>query len=153
VFRCDVCVGRSGSRDTSGIRRSSPQVRRQRIDAARRGAIPVRETDWAPVPSSPQLAVEHPLVRVDTNDRVQRKPHVIYDVGPEALAEMVYRDMATGQLWGRGRRQAQGPVGSPYGWAQPPAGRRLARPPSPGRTPSSSRPRVEEQPRLLRAGL
>lgn len=85
----------------------------------------MRETDWAPVSFVSTLAVEHPIVRVDTNDRVQRKPHVTSDVGPEALAEMVYRGMATGQRWGRGRRQAQGPVGSPYGWAQPPAGRPL----------------------------
>ncbi|QRE81258.1 hypothetical protein F1734_14030 [Rhodococcus ruber] len=83
----------------SGIRRSSPEVRRQRFDAARKGAIPVRETDWAPVSFVSILAVEHPIVRVDTNDRVQRKPHVICDVGPEVLAEMVYRGMATGQRW------------------------------------------------------
>ncbi len=123
MFRFDVCAGRSGSRGASGIRRSSPEVRRQCIDAARKGAIPVRETDWAPVPSSPLLAVEHPIARVDTNDRVQRKPHVTSDVGPDALAETVYRGMATGQRWGRGRRQAQGPAGSPYGLAQPPARR------------------------------
>ncbi len=73
-------------------------------------------------PSSPQLVVEHPIVRVDTNDRVQYKPRVLCDVGPEVLAEMVYRGMATGQPWGRGRH-AQGPVGSPIGHAQPPAGR------------------------------
>jgi len=47
--------------------------------------------------------VEHPIVRVDTNDRVQHKPHVLYDVGLQVLAEMVYRGMATGQRWGRGR--------------------------------------------------
>ena len=69
----------------------------------------MRETDWAPVSFVSILAVEHPIVRVDTNDRVQRKPHVICDVGPEVLAEMVYRGMVTGQRWGRGRRQYRDP--------------------------------------------
>ena len=66
--------------------------------------FPAFETDWAPVPSSPQLVVEHPIVRVDTNDRVQCEPHVLRDVGLSVLAETVYRGMATGQPWGRGRR-------------------------------------------------
>ncbi|KLL96752.1 hypothetical protein NJ76_04775 [Rhodococcus sp. IITR03] len=48
--------------------------------------------------------VEHPIVRVDTNDRVQCEPHVLRDVGLSVLAETVYRGMATGQPWGRGRR-------------------------------------------------
>ncbi len=51
-------------------------------------------------PSSPQLVVEHPIVRVDTNDRVQYLPHVLRDVGLRGLAETVYRGMATGQRWG-----------------------------------------------------
>ena len=71
--------------------------------------FPAFETDWAPVPSSPQLVVEHPIVRVDTNDRVQHKPHVLYDVGLQVLTETVYRGMATGQRWGRGRRQYRDP--------------------------------------------
>ena len=57
----------------------------------------MRETDWAPVSFVSVPAVEHPIEMVDTNDRVHREPHVTADVGPEALAEMVYRDMATGQ--------------------------------------------------------
>lgn len=99
----------------------------------------MRETDWAPVSFVSILAVEHPIVRVDTNDRVQHKPHVTSDVGPEVLAEMVYRGMATGQRWGRGRRQAQGPVGSPIGQAQSPAGRPIV-----GSFSSSSRTSEEE---------
>lgn len=43
-------------------------------------------------------------MRVDTNDRVQCEPHVLRDVGLSVLAETVYRGMATGQPWGRGRR-------------------------------------------------
>ncbi|AHD23857.1 hypothetical protein Y013_17625 [Rhodococcus pyridinivorans SB3094] len=48
--------------------------------------------------------VEHPIVRVDTNDRVQYQPHADNGVGLQVLAETVYRGMATGQRWGRGRR-------------------------------------------------
>jgi len=53
--------------------------------------------------------VEHLIERVDTNGQVQYKPHVLRDVGPEVLAEMVYRGMATGQRWGRGRSKLRDP--------------------------------------------
>ncbi len=105
------------------IRRYSPGSDVSAFDAARRGAIPVRETDWAPVSSSPLLAVEHPIVRVDTNDRVPVPAAVHVDERPGVRAEMVYREMVTGLRWGRGRRQTQGPVGSPIGQGQSPAGR------------------------------
>ncbi|MCK8675241.1 hypothetical protein M1M07_29555 [Rhodococcus sp. HM1] len=48
-------------------------------------------------------------MRVDTNDRVQYLPHVRRDVGLRVLAETVYRGMATGQRWGRGRSKLRDP--------------------------------------------
>jgi hypothetical protein len=111
VFACfRVRKGRFGNHGTSrGIVARLPQ---SDVSAStlRAGVLfPGTKPTGRQHPSSPQLAVEHPIARVDTTDRVQYKPHVTSDVGPEVLAETVYRGMATGQRWGRGRRQLRDP--------------------------------------------